>query len=158
MPMWNHFQVWKPRGTHQFSCIGSACRRISFKDCHRFWEHSFFDQQYNDASASGQDRLSPAETVKPRFRNAVPLQLTSKGLFLVDLNDMIQAAYSVSPASSKVSAKTDTPLLPTLRSRIDIRMRQPSNRSRPIMSTLAIQISPIRCQVKSSIYMWYYRK
>ncbi|CAL1144556.1 unnamed protein product [Cladocopium goreaui] len=44
----------------------------------------------------------------PWFKNPVPLQLTNKGLFLVDLNDMIQAADSTNPKSSKVSAKTGT--------------------------------------------------
>ena len=44
----------------------------------------------------------------PWFKNPVPLQLTNKGLFLVDLNDMIHAADSANPKSSKVPAKTDT--------------------------------------------------
>ena len=44
----------------------------------------------------------------PWFKNPVPLRLTNKGLFLVDLNDMIQAADSTNPKSSKVSAKTGT--------------------------------------------------
>ena len=99
----DHFQIWQSIHTDKSKGFRGS------KDCHCSGRHTFFDHNTFMRVIRATINCFSHSLASPLLDCEIPLELTSKGLFLVNLNGIVQAAAATKPslnAATKIASET----------------------------------------------------